>query len=156
MTRFWLTAALVAAGGVVSGTVVAEPCASASIEGTWRLQDIQSGDPGVEAFYASIGDEWMRFGPDGDFAYLAARNGGGDPAAIQTRLDAADAADGVTYRASVAQPGLLAIARDGRIWQAFQCRIADQAEADVEVGDMILTNLAGAPEVRRVQRRIAP
>ncbi len=156
MVRSALFAGVLAGSLLIAGATAARPCDAASLIGTWRLVDIESQDPGVEAFYASIGDEWMRFGADGGFTYLASRSGGGDPASIQSRLDAADAVDGATYRTAVNASGMLVIARDGQIWQAFQCQIAERDEGTAATGDMVLTNLPGAPGVRRVQRLIQP
>lgn len=149
---------LLAAGLMIGGAAQAraKPCDAGDIVGVWSLATIDADEPGVEEFYETIADEWMRFAADGTFIYTASNRPETDLASIQRSLDDADALDRVTYRTRVDGSGRLTITRDGVPFQVFQCDVADSDDGPVMAGDMILSSVPGAPSVRRVQSRLAP
>lgn len=131
---------------------LASPCTAQRLTGTWSLGSIRSADPGVEAFYARAPHEVMRFGARGDFVYVAGAQAYTATTARRS-LDQADAVDGVSYHFRVEGERLMLL-RDGQPFEGFVCRIADRAERGAVAGDVILSNLPGRPQLRRVQRRL--
>lgn len=153
-------AALALALAGVAVPAVAAPCAPDTIAGTWSLVSIRAAEPGVEAFYARAPHEWTRYtvGPAGQISliYMASNRPKGSYAEIQTALDQADAMDGVTYSVRWPRPGILLMLRDGQPFQAFECNILETPDGDARPGDMLVTEVEGAPMLRRVERRVAP
>jgi hypothetical protein len=132
---------------------MAAPCTTTSAAGIWSLVSIKAAEPGVEEFYKVAPHEVMRFTREGGFMYLAS-NRPIAPADAAARLDAADARDGETYLYSLTPSGAMSIVRNGTPFQAFQCDIADSNMGDARAGDLILTNVAGAAMVRRIERKL--
>lgn len=130
---------------------MASPCTAQRLTGTWSLVSIRSADPGVEAFYARAPHEVMRFGARGDFIYVASAQRY-TAASARRSLEQADAADGVSYSFRIEGDRLLLL-RDGQPFEGFACRVADRPESGAVAGDVILSNLPGRPDLRRVQRR---
>jgi hypothetical protein len=143
-------AALALAWAGVAVPAVAAPCAPDTIAGTWSLVSIRAAEPGVEAFYARAPHEWI------SLIYMASNRPKGSYAEIQTALDQADAMDGVTYSVRWPRPGVLLMLRDGQPFQAFECNILETPDGDARAGDMLVTQVEGAPMLRRVERRVAP
>lgn len=134
-------------------TATAAPCTTASIAGTWTLAGITADEPGVEEFYRTAPHELMRFNADGTMIYVASTQ----PlvaASAKARLDRADTMPGTDFSYAVGTDGGVTLSRARLPFQAFSCMIADTDEADVRAGDMVLTNVAGAPALRRIQRRV--
>lgn len=132
---------------------MAAPCTPQSIGGIWTLAGITAEEPGVEDFYRTAPHELMRFNADGTMIYVAS-NRPLAAASAGAKLDEADAAPGMDFTYSAGADGLLVLSRAGQPFQAFRCAIAEKAEGSVRRGDMILTNVAGAPALRRIQRRV--
>lgn len=136
-------AALSAAPGVAQPNSYA-PCTDADLNGVWSLQSITADEPGVEDFYRQHPVEYMRFGPGGEYAYVAMDDELPDLAAINASLDRADAADEVDLEARVIDgEGTLIIYRNGRIFQGFRCAMQDHA--------MIWHEVPGNPSLSRYQ-----
>ena len=151
-----LAAALIFVG--FASAASATPCAPDTVAGTWSLVSIRAAEPGVEEFYASAPYEWTRYTVEGDrvgMMYLASNRPKRSPAEIESSLDHADRIDGVTYTVRWLRPGRMLVLRDGQPFQAFECAILDAPAADALAGDMVLTQIAGTPMVRRIQRRVA-
>lgn len=132
---------------------MAAPCTPQSIGGVWTLGGITADEPGVEEFYRTAPHELMRFNADGTMIYVASSRPLSATSA-SARLDEADAAPGTDFTYSTDADGQLVLSRAGQPFQAFRCAIAEKADGSVRRGDMILTNVAGAPALRRIQRRV--
>jgi hypothetical protein len=131
----------------------AAPCTQKSIAGTWTLAGITAAEPGVEDFYRTAPHELMRFNADGTMIYVAS-NRRLASASAKAKLDEADRMPGTNFRYDVGADGTLMLSRGGRPFQAFQCAIAAANDAGAKPGDVVLTNVAGAPALRRIQRRV--
>lgn len=122
-------------------------CREADLEGVWELVSIRAAEPGVEAFYRQAPVEYMRFGPGGDYIYVARTAKLGSLAEINASLDRTDAVDGMTYVGQFVDSGVLVIFRDGQPFQGFTCGM----RAD---GAMVWTEFPGNPDLERVHRRV--
>ena len=153
MRPAWLLTALLAA---LAGPALARPCAPADVAGLWELQSITADEPGVEAFYKQAPWEYVEITPAMNFAYVAGKRQLAVKDA-EAALDAARQAGGVLYTVAFPEPGRLIVLRDAQTpEQGFSCDIAEAASETfgVAVGDMVWTELPGAPRLRRVHRRI--
>jgi hypothetical protein len=131
----------------------AAPCTMQSVAGTWTLAGITADEPGVEDFYRTAPHELMRFDAEGAMIYVASNR----PLAAglaKAKLDEADKMPGTDFSYGVGADGTLTLSRAGKPFQAFRCAIAETNEAGGKPGDLILTNVAGAPALRRIQRRV--
>jgi hypothetical protein len=141
----------------VAPAVAAEPCAPATVAGTWSLVSIRAAEPGVEDFYARAPYEWTRYTIDGDrvsMMYLASNRPKASSEDIESSLTRADQMDGVAYTVRWLRPGRMLVLRDGQPFQAFECAILDAPSGDARAGDMLVTQIEGTPMLRRVQRRV--
>jgi hypothetical protein len=143
-----------AAAGLAATPALAAPCTAETVPGLWELVSVRAKEPGVEAFYKTAPYEYLRFSPERTLVYVATNRKHSAQEAEQA-LATTDAADGVTYNLAFLSEGRLIIFRDERPFQGFQCAIADAPAEGVLKGDMVLTELPGAPALKRVQRRMA-
>lgn len=149
-----ITALTALAWASLASGVMAAPCDGQNIQGVWKLESIRAAEPGVEAFYARVPHEWMRFGADGGFMYVASNQPKPDLADVHASLDRADAGDRDDYVVRWPAPGQMLILRSGQPFQLFQCEILERPEDGALAGGMVLGSTPGAPLLRRVQRWI--
>lgn len=143
---------LLAATGILLGSPAkAEPCDAASLASLWELTAIEASEPGATAFYKANPYEYLRFGADGGFIYVAGGVRQTDVAQIESSLDRADAADNTRYDSRVFDGKTLIIFRDQKPFQGFQCSV-DRSGA--EATEMTWTALPGMAALKRVQRRL--
>ncbi|PIB95543.1 hypothetical protein [Caulobacter sp. X] len=128
----------------------AEPCDAVSLTGLWELTSIDIAEPGASAFYKANPYEYLRFGADGRFAYLAGPRKAKDVGSMNALLDGAQAA-GPRYDTRVINATTLVIFRNGQPFQGFVCSVDKVGEA---ASEMVWTQMEGAPSVRRVHHRL--
>lgn len=136
-----------------ASAVAAAPCTSQSVAGTWTLAGITADEPGVEDFYRTAPHELMRFNTDGTMIYVASSR----PltaASAKAKLDETDRMPGTDFSYDVGADGAITLSRAGQPFQVFRCAISAANDAGAKPGDLILTNVAGAPALRRIQRRV--
>ena len=127
-------------------------CQRQDLIGTWSLAKIESEQAGVQEFYRLAPNEVMRFSPNGAFIYVA-RRAPYSASDAKRSLDQADAVDGVSYSFQLQGEQLLLL-RGGTPFEGFRCAIAVSESAQVKRGDLLLSNLANRPGLKRIQRKL--
>jgi hypothetical protein len=117
-------------------------CQYADVVGLWDSTLQRADEQGVAQQNAVAPHDYMRFAANGAMMYFGSSRALNDVSAIRARLEQLDRADGESYRAEMAGPGVLIIRRNGAPFQGFTCTVGPKVGGR---STMIWTQLRGQP-----------